>query len=448
MPENPVRKPVRIGILGAGVSGLSAAYFLQSQSVDVNTDDAETGDIKIEVDIYEAADQTGGLARSFKWHGIWCDIAPHRLYTQDKKLLQELMRLVPMHEVKRSSKIFIRNKWINDPVNPFEILLKFFPKKSLFIFFSYVKARLTSAGDQSSFEGMVLSRFGSGLNEMFFKPYSEKLFGIPANKISAEWAKRKIRISGVKDMLKKDTRIYFKYFYYPDRGGYGAISQKLYQSVAENVHLQTKLTAIKQHKDSASGVTQSYTCSFEDGNGKSFTRDFDILISTLPLNAFSQLLGLDINLAFRPARLVYLNVNKSNLTGMHWFYVADAAYRINRVAEFKNFSLDYDAADNSVICVEVTAQENFSVANVISELERLGTLHAADVIDTKIIDVPSAYPIYDLEYSNETGRAFAYFKQHPNLYLLGRNAQFSHVDVDEIFGAAKQMTKELVASLS
>jgi protoporphyrinogen oxidase len=353
-----------------------------------------------------------------------------------------------MHQVKRISKIFIQNKWINDPVNPFEILLKFFPKRSLSIFFSYLKARLMPVSDQNSFEGLVLNRFGTGLNEFFFKPYSEKLFGIPADKISAEWAKRKIRISGFKDMLKKDTKLYFNYFYYPDRGGYGAISQKLFQCVAENVHLQTKVTAIKQNKGSDSGETQSYTCTFEGSDGKSFTRDFDALVSTLPLNKFSHLLGFNVNLAFRPARLVYLNVNKANLTGMQWFYVADAAYRINRVAEFKNFSADHNAAGNSVICVEITAQEDFSVENVISELERIGVLNAADVIDTKLIEIPCAYPIYDLNYSEQINLALANFKQHPNIHLLGRNARFSHVDVDEIFYAAKQMTTELVASLS
>lgn len=443
MPENSEQKTVRIGILGAGVSGLSAAYFLQSQSSDV-----KKSDVKIDVEIYEATDQTGGLARSFKWHGIWCDIAPHRLFTEDKKLLQELMQLVPMHQVKRISKIFIQNKWITDPVNPFEILLKFFPKKSLFILFSFLRARLAPQAEQNSFEGLVLNRFGTGLNDIFFKPYSEKLFGIPANTISAEWGKRKIRVSGVKDMLKKDTKLYFDSFYYPNRGGYGAISEKLYQCVAESVQLETKVTAVKHHKESGNGNAGSYTCTFEGIDGKSFTRDFDVLISTLPLSNFSHLLGLDISLVFRPARLVYLNVNKANLTGMHWYYIADAGYRINRVAEFKNFSPDHDAAGNSVICVEVTAQENFSISNVISELERLGTLRAADVIDTKLIDIPCAYPIYDLNYSDERNRARTYFQQHPNIYLLGRNSQFSHIDVDEVFCAAKQMTKDIVASLS
>ena len=69
------------------------------------------------------------------------------------------------------------------------------------------------------------------------------------------------------------------------------------------------------------------------------------------------------------------------------------------------------------------------------------------MLDTKIIEIPCAYPIYDLKYSEQINLAMANFRQHPNIHLLGRNAQFTHVDVDEVFSAAKQMTKELVASL-
>jgi protoporphyrinogen oxidase len=255
---------------------------------------------------------------------------------------------------------------------------------------------------------------------------------------------RKIRVSGFRDMLKKDTKLYFGSFYYPDRGGYGAISQRLYHGVAEHVHLETKVTAVRQE---ITGGKTTYTCTFEKHNGERFSREFDVLVSTLPLNVFSGLFGLNINLTFRPAKVVYLYVNKANLTGMHWFYVADAGYMINRVAEFKNFSRDHDAEGGTVICVEVTAQENFSRDKVISELEGIGVLRAADVMDTKVVDIPCAYPVYDLNYAEQRARAHGYFEKYPNIYLLGRNAQFSHVDVDEIFSAARGMASDIVAEL-
>lgn len=436
MSDTSTQKPLRIGILGAGISGLSAAYFLQSHADKPN----------LEIEVFEASKRAGGMARSFNWHGVWCDIAPHRLYTQDKQLLEELMQLVPMHMELRKSKIFIQGKWITDPVNPFEILRKFFPGKSLSILLSYLKAKLLRTGDGKSFEGLVLNKFGTGLNEFFFKPYSEKLFGIPSSQISAEWGKRKIRVSGFRDMLKKDTKLYFDSFYYPNCGGYGAISETLYHRVSDKVQLETAVTGVSLNRD-AGNDGRNYSCTFEASDGKQFTRDYDVLISTLPITTFAQFFGQQLDLSFRPARLLYLNVNRADLTGMHWFYIADAAYRVNRVAEFKNFSRDHDAADNTVICVEVTDQENFSIDNIIGELERAGVLSADDVTNSMMIDIANAYPVYDLNYADERSRAQELFSQYPGIYLLGRNAQFSHVDVDEIFSAAKKLSNELVASL-
>ena len=98
--------------------------------------------------------------------------------------------------------------------------------------------------------------------------------------------------------------------------------------------------------------------------------------------------------------------------------------------------------------MEVTAQEDFSIDNIISELESAGVLRAADVIDSKLIETPCAYPIYDLTYADERTRAQEFFQQYQGLHLLGRNAQFSHVDVDEIFGEAKNLANDIVESLA
>src|SRR4051812_9518339 len=102
---------MKVAILGAGVAGLSTPYFLRGHGFDVT--------------VWEASGSVGGLARSFKWHGFDCDIGPHRMYPEDDALLQELCRLVPMKQLRRRSRIFIRNRWIDDPVNIAELLFKF-----------------------------------------------------------------------------------------------------------------------------------------------------------------------------------------------------------------------------------------------------------------------------------------------------------------------------------
>jgi protoporphyrinogen oxidase len=408
---------MKIGILGAGVAGLSAAHLLREKYDDIQ--------------IHEASELTGGLARSFQWNGFDCDIAPHRLFTSDEELLNEMLALVPMEKIRRKSRIFIQGKWIQDPVNAVEMVLKFFPFKSFRIVWHYL---FHKKYPEDNFDAMILSRFGKGLNEMFFKPYSEKLFGIPADQISAEWGRKKIRVGGLRDMLRRNSKLYFRYFYYPKANGYGSICESLHQGVKDSVNLHSRLVGIRPVD-----LCNRYECEF-DNNGKQRVETFDLIVNTLPISLFASLMGLDLNLRFRPARITYLLVNRSQVTDNHWFYFADKDFIINRVAEFKNFVVDHNLpADKTVLCCEVTQVERYSLDKVIAELASTGNLHPRDVLDTKIIDIKHAYPIYDLAYEEQMKLIEQFFAKYPNIYHVGRHAQFAHRDVDEIFDEAKKV---------
>lgn len=415
---------MKIGILGAGIAGLSCAYFLKDSPHDLQ--------------VHEASRQVGGLARSFSWHGFDCDIAPHRLYTQDEELLAELLALVPMARVRRRSSIYLQGKWIRDPVNAVEMVFKFFPVKAARIVWHYLLRR--EHGD-ASFESLVLTRFGAGLNEMFFKPYSEKLFGIPSNEISAEWGRRKIRVAGLRDMVRRQSKLYFKYFHYPRRGGYGAISQRLYAEVQARVRLDSRLVSVQ--RDDATG---RYVCLFADAAGTQRTEEFDALISSLPLNTFAHLFGLELSLRFRPARITYLLIDRERVTDNHWFYFADRDFVLNRVAEFKNFVDNGSHARRTVLCCEVTDIARFSPERVVSELSATGIIKPHEVLDTKVVELAHAYPVYDLGYEEQMRRARDFFAAHPHVHHVGRHAQFAHKDIDEIFDEAKRLALRITSS--
>lgn len=411
---------MRIGILGAGVAGLSCAYFLKRAGATFQ--------------VHEASQLVGGLARSFKWHGFDCDIAPHRLYSDDEETLQELLALVPMRRVTRQSRIHLQGCWIQDPVNAFEMVLKLPPKRSADLIWHYL---FREQHAEESFEALVLNRFGKGLNRLFFKPYSEKLFGIPASDISATWGRRKIRVGGIKDVLRRHSRLYFRYFYYPTRGGYGSVCDRLFSDVSESVQLSSRLTAIQPLGE------HGYDCHFDGPNGPTRER-FDRIISSLPVSYFASLLGLTLSLRFRPARLVYLLVNRNRVGVHHWFYFADREFLLNRVAEFKNFADEDVPQDKTVLCCEVTDLERFSVERICNELESAGILRKDEVLDTKVTEIKHAYPIYDRAYDGEVARAREFFAGHPLIHHVGRQAQFEHQDIDEIFGAAKGVARTIL----
>ncbi len=396
-----------IGILGGGIAGLAAGYFLGGR----------TG-----YEIHEAGTDVGGLARSFKWHGFDCDLGPHRFFSRDQRILRDVQALVPLRLLKRRSRIRLRGQWLHDPINIAEVLLKLPPGDSVRIVWQYAHR---PHQEEDSFNALVLNACGSGLNELFFKPYSEKLFGIPSTEISPTWGRRKIRVSGLRDLLRRDPRLYFTHFYYPISGGYGAIAASLHAAVAPHVRLESRVVGLSRLGDGG------YECRFESPDGLHSAR-FDALVSTLPLPELARLLGVELHLRFRPMTLLYLLVGVESVGDCHWTYFADRDITVNRVAEFKHFG-DGLPVDRTVLCCEITDTADFSVERVVDELVRVGFLPAsAPVLDTRIIRLERAYPLYDRGYDEEMRRAEEALAGHPRIYRIGRQAEFAHKDVDEI----------------
>lgn len=412
----------KIGILGAGIAGLSVAHFLGAGTNAFG--------------VYEQDDKPGGLARSFYWHGFPCDLAPHRFFTSDPAILKEFLALVPMRRMHRESCIYLQGKWIQDPVNAVEMVLKFFPKTSAQLVFHYL---FRDKVEEDSFEALALNQFGKTLNRMFFKPYSEKLFGIPASEISPTWGRRKLRVGGLKDMIRRRSRLYFKDFHYPLQHGYGAIVEAMVKPLRAHVHLNHRLVEIHPL---ANG---EYRCVF-DHNGHAKTETFSKIVSSLPLNEFSRMLGLDLPLRYRPAKLVYLLVRRKQVSKNHWFYFADKDFIINRVAEFANFHEKRPSPDKTVLCCEVTDTREFSVDRVVRDLGRAGLVQPEEILDAQTLELSHAYPIYERNYEALTAKAEAFYARHPHIKLLGRQANFAHQDIDEIYTKARQIVEELKAS--
>jgi protoporphyrinogen oxidase len=382
-----------------------------------------------DLQIHEASDLVGGLARSFTWHGFDCDLAPHRFFTTDQELLHQVQTLVPMNRIERKSRIRLRGRWIRDPVNLWEVLVKFMPRESARILWHYA---YRPQHPEDSFDALVLNKYGHGLNQLFFKPYSEKLFGIPANEISPTWGRRKIRVSGLKDLLRRDPRLYFQHFYYPTANGYGAIAERLNADVCQWVHLRSRVVSITQRPSGG------YEVGFETAGGLK-TANFDALVSSLPMPELGALLGYTIRLRFRPMTLLYLLVGVDQVSDCHWSYFADRDVPINRVAEFKHFGRNLPAG-KTVLCCEVTDTDGFSAERIVDKLRQETFLPAdAPILDTKVIRLSRAYPVYDRAYDDEIARAQEAFAAHPNIFHIGRQAQFAHKDVDEILEEAKKV---------
>jgi protoporphyrinogen oxidase/GT2 family glycosyltransferase len=414
----------KVAILGAGVAGLSSAWLLKQRG--------------IEFSVFEKQSHVGGLARSFLWNGFACDFAAHRLFTTNENILHELLKLVPMGRHVRRSKIYLKGHWLHDPLDVLELSTHLSVAERLKILWAYL-FRPRNLNDDN-FESYVLRRYGKGLYGYFFKPYTEKLFGIPGDEISVLWAQQKVRLANPLDALHENTKNKFQYFYYPIQKGYGAIVDALYADVQENVFCNVTVKGIESNNDQITSILY-------EQNGNIIKEEFDAVISTLPLTITGQMLGYRLALKYRKVDAVYLHINRPSLSDYHWIYFIDDSVAINRLVEFKNMSAVDAPASTTVVCAEVTQDHDNLVEKVIHDLAQAGLLKSDEVLDSLVVREEYAYPVYDRTYDEVLHFAQEKLGQYVNLFTIGRAAEFRHREVDDNFAAAVQRIPEIISFL-
>lgn len=409
----------RIAILGAGISGLSLGWLLSG--------------LGKRVTVFEAADHIGGLARTFDWYGVPCDIAPHRLYTKDRGLIALIESLVPLREHRRNSRILMKGRVIQDPINPIELVLRFDPGTGARLIWGFL-ARPKLPED--SFESLALNRYGKGLYDFFFEPYTRKMFGVPPSQISVTWGREKLRSSGLLDAIRRSSKTFFSTFHYPAEGGYGRIADAMRERIRGDVRLQAKVTGIEHSEHRVTAVEYAQ-------NGAIHRFECDRVFSTIPATLLGRMFGEDIRLRFRGIQLVYLHVKRPRVMPYQWVYFGDGEVVINRMAEFRNFHDPEIASDNTVLCAEVTAETDRPVEDVLDALRRYRLVERADVDDVLVLPEGFGYPVYDRGFEAAKTRAEALFGRFENLHLVGRNAEFRHIEVDEDLESALATVRHL-----
>ncbi len=414
---------MKVAIIGAGMSGLSAAHFLHRKGV--------------EVEILEAAPVIGGFAHSFQWNGHTCDWAAHRLFTHDEHILQLLQSLIPLRTLNRVSQVRLGGKWLKDPVDAVQLCTRFFPRNTFSIPWTYFTRNRQLP--ETSFESYCLARFGARLEEFLFSPYTRKMFGIPMDQLSVEWARKKIRLSGPLDVLRQGSKTKFNYFYYPKNGGYGVICDALATPVRDRIRLHSRLTGFDVE---AGRVARARY----EQDGASRTLEADHFISTIPLTTLCSMTGFESPLTYRGVSAVYVHVAKPQTTPNHWIYYMDGDVAVNRLCEIKNLYPQAGPPETSVVCAEVTDCDRPDyLEKTVRDLAASGIFRMDQVLDTTVVRREFSYPVYRCDYEKDVDRALEHLARFPNLRTVGRAAQFEHMEVDDCLESALQCVRELTA---
>lgn len=232
-------------IIGAGPAGLTAAYELIKED--------------IRSLVLEADDKVGGIARTEVYKGYRFDIGGHRFFTKVGEVEQIWYEILEDDFIKvpRLSRIFYQDKFFDYPLSFKNTLSNLGPIGSGLILWSYIKAKvqaLINRPEPQTFEEWVTHCFGERLYKTFFKTYTEKVWGIPCNKIQAEWAKQRIKGMSLKAAIinllfgRSNAKSLIKEFDYPILGP-GMMwerAQEIVESKGSEVRLNTRVIRIER----------------------------------------------------------------------------------------------------------------------------------------------------------------------------------------------------------
>jgi protoporphyrinogen oxidase len=440
-------------VLGAGPAGLTAAYAL-----------GKTGR---RATVLEADRQVGGLAKTVEIDGFRFDLGGHRFFTKAHEveaLWDEIMGdeflLRP-----RMSRIYWNNRFLDYPLRGPDVIRKLGPIELTRCVASYMKAAATPRKKEESLEDWVSNRFGRRLFELFFKTYTEKVWGVPTTEIRAEWAAQRIKGLSFTSAAKaaffgnRDNKVktLISEFHYP-RYGPGQMWEAMTERIVEQggeVLLETPAERIDVEDDEVVSVTAA---------GETYRPD--AVISSLPLRDVvamthpappAAVLDAARGLRYRDFLTVALVVSGDDLFPDNWIYIHEPAVRVGRIQNYRSWS-PWMVPDPSKACVGLeyfcfagddlwsTADEDL-VVFASGELERLGLARREQVERGFAIRVPKAYPIYDADYAERVATIRAWLETIGNLQQVGRNGLHRYNNSDHSMLTALRAVDNLLVGV-
>lgn len=430
-------KARKVAIIGAGPAGLTAAYVLAKRGVDV--------------DLYEAGGSVGGMAKSISLWGQRVDLGPHRFFSSDPRVNSLWLEVLggDYGMVNRLTRIYYADTFFNYPLRPFNALFGLGLVESLRCVMSYGWARLFPPQNTANFENWVTSRFGSRLFGIFFKSYTEKLWGIPCNELDSDFAAQRIRkfslLEAMKSALWPNSGSRHKTladeFAYPVQG-----AGMLYERMAERfvhlggrLHLAVPVTAVIPAQD---GENESHLL-LPDGHRHAY----DHVISTMPITTLVERMGAPPDivrhakaLRFRNTILVYLRIDDSNPFPDQWIYVHSSSLRTGRITNFRNWLPSINAGQaETILCLEYwcydedalwTDTDDACTKLAEAEIYATGLIRHGSVTGSKVVRVPKCYPVYRSGYKAPLTAIQEYLSQQRGLTVIGRYGAFKYNNQD------------------
>ena len=423
-------------VIGAGPAGLTAAWKL-----------AESGQ---RVLVLESSEAVGGLARSLEVFGARVDVGPHRFFSSDRRINEAWLDAVEGEYVMvdRTTRILYDGKLFDYPLKPANALRNLGVAESVRSIGSYVSARMRPPVDTSSFEGWVISRFGARLYEIFFKTYSERLWGIPCTDLDADFAAQRIKNFSLGAALKSAIRpssgaghkTLADRFAYPNTGA-GLVYEKMAERIrvaGGKIMFQAPVERVLLKGTVVQGV--------ELVSGDVLLAPH--VISTMPLTSMVRSLGSvpsDVitacdALRYRNTTLVFLEVLAPSTFPDQWIYIHDPRVVMGRLTNFSNWSRDVGGnRSRTILCAEYWSNDEdifWSHSDealgqiAISDVRMTGLIGNAEVRQTSVSRLRRCYPVYERGYRGHVQEIREFLETISGLSAIGRYGSFKYNNQD------------------
>ena len=395
----------------------------------------------------------GGISRTENYKSFYFDMGGHRFFTKVEKinkLWHETLR-DDFYRRSRLSRIYYNRKFFYYPLKPLNLLANLGFLESVRILLSYLKWQLFPHRREETFEQWVINRFGKELFLLFFKTYTEKVWGIPCSELSAEWATQRIKGLSLQTVLlnmflKPNTTIktLIHEFHYPHRGP-GMMWNGFKEVVKQRggvVRLNCEVVKIHRTGTRIDGVVISSNGQEEVIQGTDFISSMPIteFIKRLDPPALPEVLQAANKLTYRDFLTVCLIVNQRDLFPDNWIYIHSPEVQVGRIQNFKNWSPDMvpDRTKTSLgleyFCTEGDELWNTPDANLVElgkqEVDRIGLASYEDIKDGCVFRVSKAYPVYKPDYREHLAIIREFLDGLENFQTIGRNGLYRYNNQD------------------
>ncbi|WP_187334747.1 NAD(P)/FAD-dependent oxidoreductase [Novosphingopyxis iocasae] len=457
--------PIDVAIIGAGPAGLTAAYLLSKKGYRVSV-------------IEKDETYVGGISRTVEVDGYRFDIGGHRFFSKSQEVVDLWNEILPDDFIQRPrmSRIYYEGKFYSYPLRAFEALWNLGIWRSTLCMASYARWKLLPNKRVRSFEDWVVNQFGHKLYSIFFKTYTEKVWGMPCDEMSADWAAQRIKGlslgAAVLDGLKRSlglnklndgsgaqAKTLLETFRYP-RLGPGMMwdaARDFVQSKGNEVRMGH---ALKQLAQDANG---DWRVTARKADGGEAVIEARHVISSAPMRELAARLhplpATSLNAAelkYRDFLTVALMIKSEDLFPDNWIYIHDSKVQVGRVQNFRSWSPEM-VPDENIACVglEYFCFENDGLwssgdADLIElakkEMAILGLCKPEDVVGGAVVRQEKAYPVYDDSYAENVAAMREELEERfPTLHMVGRNGMHRYNNQDHAMMTAMLTVENIEA---